>query len=1023
MKKKLLGILILLLVTVLCFAAGCFEAESNDSVGDSSESMSESSSGISESEAENGSIIVTNKQSVMELGDVVKFTAKTENLEGDVLWSSDKPDVVKIASDGVAEALKTGEAKITASIGEYSDSFEITVSVENIPVLNADETLTLYKGNTYPLNPSVSYKGKVVDEDIEFAFASDDVNIASVSNDGEITAVGEGVCNIIVSATYRYMAISATCVVTVINGEFISLDKINVELSTLNYGEYKTGETLAATAYKGGTKVENAEFVWNSENESVVTVSNGVVTVVGVGTTKVGVSYGGMSAVCNVKVTKPEIDTKLAFEYEVLNDFVLPSYEIDDFVTENIKEVLYENKNVYSSGQIDKDLVVGSSKAKSLVIVTEKADYKVSVTVINKIVENKDDLNSITRSLAKLVADASDLGKGFYYDGYVVLKNDIEYIGEFRPIAYINDCAPDGYKGEVFYGSSHDCGFKGEFDGKGHTVSGVIVAESHGGFFGSIIGSAYVHDFRLENVVVKAAYSGGLTSQVYNTAVVENVYVSGEVDSSKATIDSSYAAMGVFTSGLPVGSVTLKNCTVKVNRDFDLSNPEKTKVSVFGYGYTNRDGIFDNCSVIGSDRLYGSCADENAGNIAYEWDLITERVGVTIYETELDYKVAQAEKAGYERDSERCVEASCTEDGTIVMVKDGAEDIVFTVAAKGHIFIDGDVHCQREDCSATFMTVTVDADVKRGLNFAELPELAGKTIKSVNAVKGADTHISFTEKDVRIEYGENGSVKTQLTYVIETDDGSLFGVKVAVWSLIIKTESDMLELKNYLTYDGIYMTGYYKIAADLDMSKLDANGVEYRNVYGTEALDKHVINNGNANYGGFNGVFDGFNHIIANFGTCGNYGGMLMNCLGGGVLKNIKFVGYRANTVESGIVGIVHSGTIENITIEVEDIGGGGINGVLFKRIFNQYDSEKIVLKDITLVNKMTSTILCATVYGSDDGIPNCGNVTLENIKLVGAFTAFFRAQETGVAGRDHVLDNIDLSGVTTMTLEEYENL
>lgn len=75
---------------------------------------------------------------------------------------------------------------------------------------------------------------------------------------------------------------------------------LNTSSLTLAKGE---SSTLLISPVPGDATV--GEVSWSSDNNDIVTVNNGVVTAVGIGTTVVTASVGELSASCNVTVTNP----------------------------------------------------------------------------------------------------------------------------------------------------------------------------------------------------------------------------------------------------------------------------------------------------------------------------------------------------------------------------------------------------------------------------------------------------------------------------------------------------------------------------------------------------------------------------------------------------------------------------------------------------------------------------------------------------------------------------------------------
>ena len=137
---------------------------------------------------------------------------------------------------------------------------------------------------------------------------TDAENVATVSEDGVVTAISVGTATI----TAKCGEVSATCKVTVnpVMATSVVLDKESMELVI---GENKT---LTATVEPENTT--DKTIVWSSSNEEVAAVSeDGVVTAISVGTATITAKCGEVSAICNVTV-KPILATSIILNKETL---------------------------------------------------------------------------------------------------------------------------------------------------------------------------------------------------------------------------------------------------------------------------------------------------------------------------------------------------------------------------------------------------------------------------------------------------------------------------------------------------------------------------------------------------------------------------------------------------------------------------------------------------------------------------------------------------------------------------------
>lgn len=168
----------------------------------------------------------------------------------------------------------------------------------NIPVegvsLNVD-TLSLNVGDSETLvaiiNPSNATNQKV-------SWLSSDENVVTVV-DGIVTAISEGNASVsVVTDDGSFMAICLLSVsVPTIAVESVELNQYDLQI-VLGNTDFPT---LVATVYPDNASYD--EIIWTSSDETVVTVENGVLTPISVGTSNVVASVNGVeSAPCSITV-------------------------------------------------------------------------------------------------------------------------------------------------------------------------------------------------------------------------------------------------------------------------------------------------------------------------------------------------------------------------------------------------------------------------------------------------------------------------------------------------------------------------------------------------------------------------------------------------------------------------------------------------------------------------------------------------------------------------------------------------
>lgn len=190
------------------------------------------------------------------------------------------------------------------------------VACEQLKLSNQIVELT-EQGETLTLVVAVS----PVDCTDEVFFVSTDESVATVSSNGVITAVGGGEATIIVTCG----DIGAGCkVICSFEDPTESVEATDPSENTqpsesVTPGEFdfrwntgyvddkgvgdvslsKQGSTW--TAYKSSLSIDVSLITWTSDDESVCTVENGVVTAVGHGTTKIHATYNGVTYDCIIR--------------------------------------------------------------------------------------------------------------------------------------------------------------------------------------------------------------------------------------------------------------------------------------------------------------------------------------------------------------------------------------------------------------------------------------------------------------------------------------------------------------------------------------------------------------------------------------------------------------------------------------------------------------------------------------------------------------------------------------------------
>lgn len=219
-----------------------------------------------------------------------------------VTWITTDENIA-IVNNGVVTAVSEGTAIIYASAGDMiSDGCTVTVS-ENIvhveSVQFVDKILSLNVGETKELEIEILPENAT---DKSVSYSSSDETVASIENN-TVTALKEG--TIVITVTTIDGGLTDSCALTVIE-PIIQVESVTLNQNTLDLEVGSESVILTATVLP-----ENATdktVTWASDNESVATVENGVVTVISPGIAVITASAGDIvSEPCIVTVTEPVI--------------------------------------------------------------------------------------------------------------------------------------------------------------------------------------------------------------------------------------------------------------------------------------------------------------------------------------------------------------------------------------------------------------------------------------------------------------------------------------------------------------------------------------------------------------------------------------------------------------------------------------------------------------------------------------------------------------------------------------------
>ena len=219
-----------------------------------------------------------------------------------VTWSSSNDAVAIVNEMGLVTALAEGETVITAATVDGTE-LTATCTMTVVPVkaerieLNYTEDTVLKLGETLQFTATITPDDAT---DKTVTWSTSDENVATVDEEGLVTAVGIGEA-IITATTADGTELSASCTITV---EPILAESITLDITKADMVEEDVLQ-LTATVLPDETTVKTVE--WSTSDETVATVDEqGLVTAVAPGTVIITVSTtdgSDLSATCTITVS------------------------------------------------------------------------------------------------------------------------------------------------------------------------------------------------------------------------------------------------------------------------------------------------------------------------------------------------------------------------------------------------------------------------------------------------------------------------------------------------------------------------------------------------------------------------------------------------------------------------------------------------------------------------------------------------------------------------------------------------
>lgn len=287
-----------------------------------------------------------------------------------VNWKSEDANIAKVDSDGNVTAVGAGTTNIVATADDNSSisakcSVTVNKKVVKVTGITISGNNAIKVGETSQLSAIVEPSNADAQH---VSWASNHTEIATISDDGLVKAVAEGITTITATAKDG-SGVTGTYEINV-STNVIDVQSVTLSQTTLDLKVGDSSVTLTATV--APDNATSKDITWTSDNTSVATVANGTVTAVGAGTATITASAGGKIATCTVEVTRnPVLVTSIAINAEK-TELVEGDKET---LTATVTPSAADNKNVTWSSS-DTDIATVDTNG----LVTAKSAGNVTIT-------------------------------------------------------------------------------------------------------------------------------------------------------------------------------------------------------------------------------------------------------------------------------------------------------------------------------------------------------------------------------------------------------------------------------------------------------------------------------------------------------------------------------------------------------------------------------------------------------------------------------------------------------------------
>jgi uncharacterized protein YjdB len=252
------------------------------------------------------SIVITPDGLTLGIGIGQQYTAtaiysdgSTQDLVSGVTWSSSATGVATINGSGLATTVGAGTATITAKVGSFTDTTQLTVVAANLVSISVTPTpVSIAIGTDQQFSAVGSFNDGSTQLLPSVTWSSSSSSVATVNSAGVATAVGTGTATI----TATSGSVSGTAALTV-TGATVTSIAVTPANSNMPVGTTKQF-TATATFSDSSTEDVTAVVLWGSSKPGVASINNqGLSTSVATGSTTISAVLGSVTGTTSLTVT------------------------------------------------------------------------------------------------------------------------------------------------------------------------------------------------------------------------------------------------------------------------------------------------------------------------------------------------------------------------------------------------------------------------------------------------------------------------------------------------------------------------------------------------------------------------------------------------------------------------------------------------------------------------------------------------------------------------------------------------